>query len=290
MPADAGQTCLVTGASGFLGTAIADRLPYEVVGVGRQGRGVTALDLRDADAVAAFMDKTQPDAVVHCAAYRDPDFCEREPGEARRLNTRAVAHLLDGLPAAGRFLFISTDYVFDGTHPPYCEDDPVSPVNVYGASKAEAEGLVREHPGGMVLRVPLLCGAGPSWEESGFIFQLAGDMDASGGVRKLDDRAVRFPTWIEEVAGAVEFLLAQDQRGIFHYSGLEGMTRYQWALALAQHLEKDAGHISPLAKGIPRAARRPVNSQLDSSRIRALGYDPRSSFFEVFKRVQGDFL
>ncbi len=159
--------CLITGASGFLGAECMRRLGqvYEVTGAGfnHTSQALVAVDLRDRKSLRSLLERVAPDLVVHCAAYRQPDFCEQDPAEAARLNVEPVAVMAQTLPDNTRLLFISTDYVFNGEHPPYQEDHPTNPVNVYGRTKAEAEAMTLRHAGGLVLRIPVLIGAGPGF-------------------------------------------------------------------------------------------------------------------------------
>lgn len=119
----------VIGASGLLGRAVVDELAaqpaWQVVGTAfsRPMPNTVTLDVRDPRAVEQFVEREAPDALVIVAAERRPDVCERQPEVARALNVDAVraiaaaAHRRDAWT-----LSISTDYVFDGTHPPYRPD------------------------------------------------------------------------------------------------------------------------------------------------------------------------
>jgi dTDP-4-dehydrorhamnose reductase len=89
----------------------------------------------------------RPDAVLHLAANPQPDFCEEHPDEAKASNVDSTASLCAALPASVPLILASTDYVFDGSHPPYAEDAERRPVNVYGATKVAAEDLVRQRAG-----------------------------------------------------------------------------------------------------------------------------------------------
>ena len=279
---------LVTGGSGFLGGAVVPRLAreHDVVGLAHT-RSATALrrcDIRDADALRTVLDEVRPDAVVHLAAYRDPDFCETHPAETLRLNVAPTETLAEHLPDATRILFVSTDYAFDGMRPPYAETDEPAPVNRYGASKVASERAVLRRPGSLVLRVPLLVGAGPSLAQSGFIGQLVAAVRGSEP-QAVDDVLVRFPTWIGDVAEAIAFLLARPADGIYHLSGPRGATRYAWTREVAEILGRDAGHCAPSATIIPRPAARPPDSQLADPRIHAAGFPPSTDFADVVRSV-----
>jgi dTDP-4-dehydrorhamnose reductase len=167
---------------------------------------------------------------------------------------------------------VSSDYVFDGENPPYREDDPVSPLSEYGRSKVEGEGIALQRPGAAVLRIPLLIGAGPTLEASGFVAQMRELLLAREPV-ELDDVLIRFPTWTRDVAHAIRFIMANAGTGIFHFSSLRGNTRYGSTLETARILGLPSDHLRPSDSEVPRLAPRPRNSQLQPARLRAMGYD-----------------
>ena len=88
----------------------------------------------------------QPHVIVHCAAERRPDVVENHPDTASQLNVDASGNLAKEAAAIGAFLiYISSDYVFDGTNPPYREEDIPNPLNLYGKTKLEGEKAVLEN-------------------------------------------------------------------------------------------------------------------------------------------------
>jgi dTDP-4-dehydrorhamnose reductase len=188
------------------------------------------------------------------------------------------------LPAAAKLVFTSSDYVFDGDHPPYREDSPRRPPSVYGRSKAEAEDLVLARPGSLIVRFPLLVGAGPTFEASGYIAQLA-EIVRQQKPAAIDDIGIRYPTWIRDVAAAIDLLLKRDATGVYHLSGPRGGARLQWAREVAELLGKPAGHLHPSAAPVQHKAPRPRNSELATGKIRALGFGPFTDFREVCRDV-----
>jgi dTDP-4-dehydrorhamnose reductase len=286
------NTILITGASGLLGRSL--KAPLEVVGnvvaagFSRVVEGMFPVDLRHPEALKGLIREVNPDVVVHSAAYRDPDFCEEDPDEAFRLNVAPVARLCELLPASVPLLFISSDYVFDGNAPPYREEDERHPVCEYGRLKVEAEDLVLQRDAGVVLRIPLLIGAGPTWESSGFISKTVAQIE-DPTPSSLDHVGIRFPTWIEDVAEAVTHLLGIGARGIFHYSSLEGGTKYEWAMELAELAGLSMEHISPDREGVASRAARPKNTQLAVEKIRDTGLSRFTPFREVARSVMEGF-
>lgn len=286
------KTCVVTGASGLLGRAVVPALAaagWNVVPLSHRERaGHRAVDLRDPTALAALLDEVAPDAVVHLAAYREPDFCEAHPGETARLNVDPVRLCAERLPASARLLFVSTDYVFDGTTPPYDETSPRHPLSEYGRSKCAAEDVLAGRDNAVVLRVPLLMGAGATLADSGFVAQMLAAV-MSDHPQEIDDVLMRYPCWTRDVSGAIAFLLAGGQAGVFHISGPRGGTRYAWTVETARLLGRPHDHLIPSKIVIPRRAGRPVDSHLDDRKLRALGFTTATDPMDVVRAVLAAF-
>jgi len=282
------RNILITGVSGLLGRRLASRLEGmgNVSGTGHShaaGR-LFPVDLRDAEALKGLLKEVRPDVVVHSAAYRDPDFCEDYPEEAFRLNVAPVEQFCELLPESVPLLFISSDYVFDGFAAPYREEDERHPANEYGRLKMEAEDLVLQRDAGLVLRIPLLIGGGPTWEKSGFISKTLAQIQDST-LSTLDHAGIRFPTWTNDVAEAVAHLLGIEGRGIYHYSSLKGGTKYEWALELADLAGLSIEHITPNREGSATRAVRPRDTQLAVEKIRHTGLSRFTPFRKAVRSM-----
>ncbi|NDD00343.1 NAD(P)-dependent oxidoreductase, partial [bacterium] len=133
---------LITGSAGQLGTdlvASAKRLGLEVVATSHAD-----LDITDRDQVARKIAQDAPAVVIHAAAWTAVDACESDPQKAIRVNGEGTANVVNAARQVGaRVIYISTDYVFDGTKStPYIESDLPNPQSVYGASKLAGEQAV----------------------------------------------------------------------------------------------------------------------------------------------------
>lgn len=154
---------IVTGATGLLGANfvhVALQKRYNVIGTvcssrwARPPATMCEMDVRDDHAVRALLKKIRPDAVFHFAAATSVDWCEAHPEEALAINAHASGVVASATREVGaRFVYMSTDAVFDGVRGCYNETDTPAPVNVYAASKLEGEReVVRSHPAALIVR------------------------------------------------------------------------------------------------------------------------------------------
>jgi dTDP-4-dehydrorhamnose reductase len=249
---------LVTGASGLLGrqvVEIARSRGHDEVGLSR-----AELDVTDAPLVAKVVASHSPEAVVHCAAYTAVDRAESEPDRAHAVNRDGARHVAQAAKDAGALLlYVSTDYVFDGSaRRPYRPNDPTGPLSVYGRSKLEGEEAVQGVGGAwIVVRTSWLYGGG-----SGFVPAILRRAARGEALRIVDDQRGR-PTWAPHAAAALLEVLERGVRGVWHVAGGGECT---W-LELATEAVRLAGYpvavdsISTGEFGAP--AQRPAYSVLD---------------------------
>jgi dTDP-4-dehydrorhamnose reductase len=256
---------LVTGAAGLVGR-LAGKLASrtdEVLALGRE-----ALDVTDGDAVSRVFREFRPDAVLHCAAFTDVDGAERLPERAMEVNARGAARVAARAQEAGSsFLYVSTDYVFDGeASEPYREEDTTHPLSSYGRSKLEGERLVAEAcpEGHVILRTAWLYGPG-----KGFVDWARNRLER-GEDLPLVEHQRGSPTSAAELASAMLTLVRGGHRGLFHYVN-RGETSW---LGLGRAVAAELG-LSPSAiRSIPesdwsRPAPRPRYSVLSVDRYQA---------------------
>ncbi|KDR80310.1 hypothetical protein GALMADRAFT_242662 [Galerina marginata CBS 339.88] len=246
---------VVTGASGVLGSAVFSAFKnagFDVIGLAnsRPGDSYKKLDLTAQDEVDAFFTNLKPDWVIHCAAERRPDIAEKDPMAAQRLNAEVPRHLAS-LSKTLRFklVYISTDYVFDGTSPPYTPSSLTNPIQLYGKSKRDGEIAILGIDGArvIVLRVPVLYGPAPKNSDSAINVLLDVVQDQSGKTYKMDHYATRFPTNVLDIADFLVRLagLKNPIPPILHYSSDEPFTKYEICLTFAKILGLPHKHIIP---------------------------------------------
>ena len=280
---------VVTGASGLLGREIYRVLKeqrHQVLGLGfdRAGQGLIKVDLTDTTEIVNFLVAERPDLVIHAAAERRPEVCKYNPKSAEKLNVDSTGWLAE-LSNQFKFklIFISSDYVFDGTSAPYDTCASTNPINLYGRNKVTAEKLVLDHKG-IVIRVPILYGPTQTLDE-GSITTIAQDL--LDGKFKQDDWAVRYPTLTTDVAMVIGDLLGRHYsklKGIYHWSGEEAFTKYEMAKIIAEVLGIDESEIKAKQPG-EKALPRPQDCHLDKTRIHNLAIEHQSRFKQAIREV-----
>ncbi|XP_068133529.1 methionine adenosyltransferase 2 subunit beta isoform X5 [Hyperolius riggenbachi] len=232
-----------------------------------------------------YVEVVQPHVIVHCAAERRPDIVENHPDSATMLNVECSANLAKEAAASGSFLiYISSDYVFDGSHPPYREDSAPNPLNLYGKTKLEGERVVLQNSeGAAVLRVPVLYGDVEKLEESAVTIMFD-KVQFSNKSANMDHWQQRFPTYVKDVASVCLQLTEKKMQdpslisGIYHWSGNEQMTKYEMACAMADAFNLPSSHLRPITDEPVDTTPRPWNPQLDCNKLEALGIGQRTPF------------
>jgi dTDP-4-dehydrorhamnose reductase len=271
----------ITGASGLAGKAVTAALgkSYDVISSGftRTSDKIQAVDITSEEAVENFFKEHLPEALIHLAAERKPDICENNHELTTAINVEASRRLARLSKQYNCWLlYMSTDYVFDGTQAPYKPDSTPNPLNFYGETKLKGELAVQEeNETACILRVPVLYGYVEEIGESA-ITVICKTLLSSNST-KIDHWAKRFPTLVDDIGEVIVKMLKVKPAGVFHYSGNEAMTKYDIVRLMANVLGLSADHISG-DPNEPGGAPRPQDCQLDVECLNEIGcyVEPRS--------------
>jgi dTDP-4-dehydrorhamnose reductase len=267
---------LVTGGGGQLARAISRRSTLRGIDVISLGRD--SLDITVPAQIASVLAHHRPSVVIDTASFTHVDRAETERARAHAVNTLGAANVATACADRGTpLIHLSTDYVFDGTSTrPYHEGHTVTPLNVYGETKAEGERAVLD-AGGTVVRTAWLFGhGGPS-----FVHAIARRALEQPVLHVVADQRGN-PTWTDDLADALLQLAADNPRaGLLHVCGDEPTTRHAFAEAIVQELRRFRAvaceRIEPISTAeMPAPARRPAYSVLNTQRARSLGLPLRS--------------
>jgi dTDP-4-dehydrorhamnose reductase len=259
---------LVTGATGTLGRAFireCERRRIHYIPLSRQ-----QLDISDPEAVRAVVRHHRPWAVVNAAGYVRVDDAELDRRACRRVNAVAPAILATVCRKLGtRLLTYSSDLVFDGERTrPYVEGDAVSPLNVYGRTKAEAERRVLAlAPDALIVRTSAFFGP---WDESNFVASAVEAVTRGGSFRAAADTTVS-PTYVPDLVNISLDLLIDGAFGLWHLANDGAVTWAEFAARAVRLAGLDAERVEPCASdALGRAAARPHYSVLASVHGRLL--------------------
>ena len=219
------QLVWITGAHGLIGNYLVQTAPRFAPHWRVRALTRADFDLLDFAAVEREFKKDRPQLVIHCAAISTVAEAQKNPDHAWRVNVE-MTRLLAGLASEGRFIFFSTDLVFDGRRGNYLEADPVNPLTRYGETKAAAEKIVGQNPRHLVVRTSINGGVSIPGNRA-FNEQLRAALQASGQGMTLFTDEFRCPIPAIETARAVWELAQKNGAGIFQVAGAEKLSRWQ---------------------------------------------------------------
>jgi len=284
---------LLTGSNGLLGQHLVKLLlettTHEIIATGRGADRLPfasnkhyqyfSLDITDGIAVNDFILLHQPNVIIHAAAMTQPDPCEENPVECWNVNVTATRFLTDAAEKVNaRFIYISTDFVFDGLHGPYKETDEPGPVNYYGSSKLAAEkSVITSKLQWAIVRTVLVYGNILVGNRSNIISWVKENLENDRPIKVVSDQW-RTPTYVEDLAKGIVLVLEKNATGIYHISGEEGMSPYDMAVATADYLHLDKSLMTKVnADTFTQPAKRPLKTGfiIDKAK-KELGYKPIS--------------
>ncbi len=259
-------TLLVTGCNGLLGQRVTGlvRPHYWTVGVDLQEEPFgsvdeyATLDIGQREAVIDALERISPAAIVNAAALTNVDACERERDRAWRVNVDGIKHLMEAARGSDCFLVqISSDYIFDGENGPYDEEAQPNPIGFYGRTKLEGERLLAgSQLPWAVVRTNVLYG----WANGvrlNFVLWVRANLSAGKYIRVAIDQYGN-PTLVDNLARGIVAILSGKHRGIYHVAGLDYLSRWAFALKIAEVFQLNQELISPvLSSQLSQRAPRP---------------------------------
>jgi len=278
---------LLTGATGLLGSYIVrswnNNGILACVYVGSYSMPDTErikyykTDIRDRDGLEHIFRDYKIDVVIHAAGEARVDYCEKNYDDAYSTNVLGTKKIINMCKKYGaKLIYISTNAVFDGTKPPYKEEDSTGPVNTYGRIKLECENLVRAHFKNFLLIRPILMyGWNRPQERDNVATWILRKLQEGEQVKLVDD-IFDNPLHAFQCAEVILKLVEKNKNGIYHIGGEDIVDRYQFGLILAEIFGYDRNLIAPVKNEYFKdIAPRPKNTCYDTQKIRyELGIKP----------------
>jgi len=230
------------------------------------------VDLTDDSATSRLLFDLRPDAIVHCAAATNVDWCEDNPEQAKAINVHASATLAEVASSLNaRLVYISTDSVFDGKKGGYVEADEPAPLNVYADSKLAGEReTLRRNPSAIVVRVNIY-----GWnaqDKESLAEWVLGRLEKGAEVPGFTD--VFFtPILVNHLAPILFATLQRNLTGLYHITGSERISKFEFSRKVATAFGFDPGQVTPCrVQDMNLRAARPLDVSLNTEKIRvALG-------------------
>ncbi len=281
---------LVTGASGLLGHKVVqvalDR-NHEVYSVyndhpTNSGNPIK-VNLTEKSQVSSVISKVDPEAIIHTAGYTDVEGCETNKDVAWKTNVEATKNLVKSSGKDVHMIYVSTDYVFDGKKGLYSEEDLPNPINHYGYTKLKGEEAIKQYASQWcVARPSVIYGWGLS-HKLNFATWLTTNLENGKAVNVLTDQYVS-PTLNTNLANMLIEISERRIIGILHTAGATRISRYQYALNLAEIFNFRKDLIKPAKTNeMQWKAQRPKDSSLNISKTATLlGQKP----LELFKALE----
>lgn len=272
---------LVTGGAGFLGAHIVreaartDRVMATFLSHPPADKNIPSvpMDLSSESSIRSVIDSARPSIIIHAAAAKDVDACEKDPDMAHRINVRGTEILCDAAGTHGcRVIFISTDLVYDGAHSLWKESDPARSASVYAKTKRAAEGITLSRAGNVAVRIALLYG----WSDPDhptFIESMVAALQGNRSITLFTDQ-YRTPILVEEAAGAILQLAREPGlTGLFNLGGPRRVSRHEFGMAFCRCFSFDPGLVQARRMAeVPAHIPRPADCSMDSRKIvHALG-------------------
>lgn len=224
------------------------------------------LDLTNLNEISKVMNKTKPDSVIHLAALTNVDLCETQKDLAMKINAKSTEILAkEAAKHDSFFLYVSTDYVFDGNQGMKKETDKTNPLGFYGKSKLEGEkALYNLASSWCIARTSTPFGTHPT--KKSFPLWIIENLKQKKEIKVITDQFTS-PTYIPNLSKMLIEIATKQLVGIYHVAGASKISRYNLAELIAEKMEIDKKLLKPITMDEMKwQAQRPKDSSLDVSK------------------------
>ena len=271
---------LVTGVKGQLGYDVVKEL--EKRGLEAIGVDIEEMDITDADSVRSVITESNPDAVIHCAAYTAVDAAEDNEAVCRKVNadgTQNIANVCKNLDI--KMLYISTDYVFSGDGDrPWEPEDPREPKSVYGKTKYEGELAVQNTlEKYFIVRIAWVFGVnGKNFVKT--MLRLAEDHNE---LKVVNDQ-YGSPTYTYDLARLLVDMILTDKYGVYHATNEGICSWYEFACAIFKEAGLSTKVLPVTSAEYGAKANRPYNSRMSKDKLTENGFEKLPTWEDALKR------
>lgn len=266
---------LILGGNGLIGqqfVRLCKEKGIDYVGTrySRKAEGLIPFNQLELDKIPKVFDEVSPAVIINSIGLSGGvNFCEKNPAIGRNYHVEATKIMVDWCRQnRAAFVYISSDYVFDGENPPYKEEDKTNPLNLYGKLKLEGEQYIRanlEHY--VIARTTNVFAWDPGTQTPNFLMHLVNTLKEKDSI-KVPGFLYGNPTYAGDLAAGIMDLIEHKHYGLYHIVGSEYINRCDWAvrcIEMAGIRGKTIERIeTPPADMVPR----PLKSHLDTGKFR----------------------
>jgi dTDP-4-dehydrorhamnose reductase len=269
---------LVTGCGGLLGSNLLilnekdDICGLDILESKEPNR--VAIDIKKRGDVFPFLKDYNPDIIIHTAAYTNVDLAEDNKEECYSLNVCGTRNLVEGCNKNTLFVYLSTDYIFDGKNGPYSEESAPKPISFYGSTKLEGERVVMNSGlENLIIRTTILYG---NHKKLDFVRWVKNNLEYNNRIKIVDDQHGN-PTSAQDLSEGIYFLIDKKNSGIFNIVGRDYVSRYEFAKQIAEFYKLDTNLIKKISTNdLNQKAKRPLKAGLKIDKIIKYGFIPHN--------------
>jgi dTDP-4-dehydrorhamnose reductase len=283
------QKVLITGSNGLVGQALCHKLiesdNFEVIATSlhdsrfpeKDEIKFERLDITIASEVDYIIQLYKPDFVIHSAAVSQIDFCEENKDDSWNINVKGTENIvLSSQKVNAHLVYMSSDFVFDGLKGMYNENDSINPVSFYGTTKVESEKIIKQKAKKWsIVRTVLVYGMNYHLTRSNIVTWVVNSLKEGKNINVVNDQ-FRTPTLDADLARGIQSIIENKSEGLFHISGNEYLSVYEFALKIADTFELNQSLIKPISSAsLNQIGKRPPKTGFDITKAtKKLDYFP----------------
>ncbi len=231
----------ITGPNGLVGSRIVELLKndFQLLPISH-----SEVDITDRDSTLSKINNLDYDILLHLAGYTNVEGAETERNLAHNLNVTGTKNIFGAVQIKNKkMIYISTDFVFDGTTPPFTEDSKPNPVGYYAETKYEGELAIKDST--MIVRISYPYG-NPNSKKPDFVMNLKQLLEKGQELKMIQDASIT-PTHIDDIAYALKYLMSNYKPDIYHIVGSQSLSPFDAGKLIAQKFSLNEDLIKPIS-------------------------------------------
>jgi len=269
---------LVIGGSGLIGYRLVNVLSdmfdlsytYLTQSIGIRNLKNFSLDVTDVAKTNEIIENANPDIVIHTAAVKSVDACEKDKAFAHKVLVEGTRNVVEACKKINaNIVYISTAFVFGNGKEKYTEEDTPNPINYYGKCKLDGEISIQNSSlDYLIVRTDQAYGWCLPLQKKNFVVTTL-EKTRNNEVAEVCSDWYNNPTFVDDLTEAIKTLLLKNSTGVYHAVGDSYVNRYQWALEIAKVFDFDKNLIKGINSGTLNLPAKRPNCNIDNSKIKS---------------------